>query len=398
MARIDSETRVGTARVATVAALLLLVLPTTLEAQRRILVPEGTVFTVRTASPLGSKTAGEGQSFRTTTTDSIRVEGFVVIPAGSVVEGRVSMVRQASRERSGVLGLDFVRLVLPDGTTTSIDGELTTTDPAERRRIDAQGDARVVLVGGREGVGAVLGGLGAGAGDDPVAGVLGALGALLSEGSDVSVPAGTELAVRLERGVILRGRGPQTRPVDAFALYTSTQAIASAQRELRARGYYRGAINGRLDDRTRRALLEFQIDRNVLATGNLDGRTAGLLGLELAAPVALTVDEAAFVRREAHDLLRAWGSRIGLAASGRLDGWRSYRDQDLELYFALSAFVDNAGLYEQIVRASGHVEGLAAAGRALAAAAERVDATGPPVEIRDDWARIRAAVIPLASR
>ena len=31
-----------------------------------------------------------------------------------------------------------------------------------------------------------------------------------------------------------------------------------------------------------------------------------------------------------------------------------YEDGDLELWFALSAFADNAGLYEQMVRSSGH--------------------------------------------
>ena len=45
----------------------------------------------------------------------------------------------------------------------------------------------------------------------------------------------------------------------------------------------------------------------------------------------------------------------------------------MSLWFALSAFADAAGLYEQVVRTSGNVPGLAAAGAALVDSARNVD-------------------------
>lgn len=370
-------------------------------AQQRVLLPEGTVITVRTESRIDSETARQGQSFLTTVTDTIRVEGYTAIPAGSRVEGRVSLVRAASGQRSGVLGLDFTRLVLPDGRTSGIDGELTSTDPAERRRIEAQGDARVVLVGGREGIGAALGRAGAAEAEDPVAGVLGALGELLSEGRDVTVPAGSQLAVKLQRGVVLRATETSRRGPDAFTLYVSDEAIRAAQQALRQRGYFRGEVDGRLDERTQRALLEFQIDNDVLATGNLDGRTASLLGLDLIAPDALTAEEASLVRRDAQGLLRHVREHLAISANERLDPRAPYHADELELYFALSAFTDNAGLYERIVRSSGNVEGVTAAGEALLESAKRVDRAlervDAPRDVGAEWSRIREEIEPIAS-
>lgn len=370
-----------------------------LAAQARVVLPEGTVLAVRTQSRISSETAQSGDTFETTVTDTVRVEGYTVIPEGSTIEGRIAAVRRANRNRPGVLGFEFDRLRLPDGRTVRIEGELTSTDPAERRRIEAQGDARVVLVGGREGIGSLLGRAGAAETDDPVAGVLGALGALLSEGSEVTIPAGTRLAVELQRGVVLSGTGPRSAGPDAFTLYTSDEAIRAAQRALRQRGYYRGSTHGRLDERTQRALLEFQIDNDVLATGNLDGRTARLLDLDLAIPATLSASEATLVRRDAQRVTQHWRRHLGISTDGRLDPRVHYGEADLELYFALSAFADNAGLYEQIVRSSGNVEGVTAAGEALVDGADRVEQAmeraDEPRDVAREWNRIQEEIAPL---
>ncbi|MBW3661288.1 MAG: peptidoglycan-binding protein [Gemmatimonadetes bacterium] len=363
-----------------------------LQAQQRLLLPEGTVLTVDTDERLDSGTMREGQDFTTTVQDSVRVDGYTVIPAGSEIVGQVTLVRPADDRESGVLGVEFSTLRLPDGSATAIDGKLTSTDPAERRQIEARGDARVVLVGGRRGVGATIGAIGAGQADDPVSGVLGALGALLSEGSDVEVPAGTTLAVQLERPVVLTARGaPALRP-DAFTIYTSEETIRAAQEALRQRGYYRGPADGRLSEATQRALLAFQVDNGVLATGNLDGRTAELLGLSVGVAAALTPGEASFVRRTAQSLVTRWRDYVGIASNGRMDA-RPYDPAEVELYFAFSGFTDNAGLYEQIVRASGNVDGLGAASGALIEAARRVDAAIEPVRLpartEDTWNQVR---------
>ena len=315
----------------------------------------------------------QGARFTTTVEDSINVEGYTVIPAGSRIAGIVTIVRRASSNESGVLGVEFDELRIAGGGTVAIEGKLTSTDPAERRQIDARGDAQVVLVGGRQGVGGVIGAIGAGQESDPVSGILGAIGALLSEGSDVELPAGTQAAVQLERSIVLAAVGAPARRPDAFTIYTAAETIRAAQEALRSRGYYRGAIDGNLTDATQRALLAFQIDNRVLATGNLDGRTAELLGLDVGVAVALTPNEASYLRGLAEDLVTRWRASIGVTTAGRMDSRRLYEENEVSLWFALSAFADAAGLYEQVVRTSGNVPGLAAAGAALVDSARNVD-------------------------
>src|SRR5688572_16985023 len=284
--------------------LFTLVAVTGLSAQTRIVLPEGTVIIVRTSSPLESATAKTGQTFETVVVDTVRVENYTVIPAGSRIRGVVTFAQPADRQRSGVIQVNFDRLTLPDGQAYSLSGKLTSTDAAERRQIESDPNARVVLVGGRGGVGAAI--AGAGSERSPASGILAALGSLLSEARDVRVPAGTPLAVQLEQGLVLSRRGTARRP-DAFTIYTAADRIRAAQNALAQQNYYRGAVNGQLDEATQRALFEFQIDKGIIATGNLDGRTAQVLGLTATADVAdaaiLSPEEASLLRRGAQSLV-----------------------------------------------------------------------------------------------
>lgn len=370
---------------------LMLAVVTRLPAQTRTVLPEGTVIIVRTSSPLESSTAKTGQTFETVVADTVRVENYTVIPAGSRIRGVITFAQPADRQRSGVIEVRFDRLTLPDGTIYPLSGKLTSTDAAERRQIESDPNARVVLVGGRGGVGAAI--AGAGSERSPASGLLSALGNLLSEGRDVRVAAGTPLAVQLEQGLVLRRRGAARAP-DAFSIYTSTDRIRAAQQALAQQNYYRGPINGRLDEATQRALFEFQIDKGIIATGNLDGRTAQALGITATADVAvLSPEEASLLRRGAQALVGRLRQDMGISGAGRLDARRSYAEGDIELWFALSAFADNASLYEQLVRVSGNVEGSDLAGKALVAAGRRVDAAlqraRTSTQIQDAWSSIR---------
>ncbi len=375
-----------------VTAAALMLAAADLSAQTRVVLPEGTVIIVRTTGPLESATAKTGQTFETVVVDTVRVENYTVIPAGSRIRGVVTFAQPADRQRSGVIQVNFDRLTLPDGKAYSLRGRLTSTDAAERRQIESDPEARVVLVGGRGGVGAAI--AGAGSERSPASGILSALGSLLSEGRDVRVAAGTPLAVQLEQGLVLTRRGGAQTP-DAFTIYTSADRIRAAQQALAQQNYYRGPINGRLDDATQRALFEFQVDKGIIATGNLDGRTAQALGIAATADAAvLSPEEASVVRRAAQALVGRLRQDMGVSGAGRLDARRAYEEGDIELWFALSAFADNASLYEQLIRVTGNVEGSALAGKALLGAAKRVDAalqrarTSP--QIQDAWSSIRA--------
>ena len=371
-----------------------------LSAQTRLVLPEGSVVIVRTSTPLESSTAKVGQTFETVVSDTVRVDNYTVIPAGSRIRGVVNFAQAANRQQSGVIGVNFDRLALPDGKVYNLVGKLTSTDAAERRQIESDPNARVVLVGGRGGVGAAI--AGAGSEKSPASGILAALGSLLSEARDVRVPAGTPLAVQLEQGLVLTGRGSARAP-DAFTIYTGADRIREAQRALAQQNYYRGAINGQLDDATQRALFEFQVDKGIIATGNLDGRTAAALGLSSTSggteAAVLSPEEASIVRRGAQALVGRVRQDMGISGSGRLDGRRQYAEGDLDLWFALSAFADNASLYEQLIRVSGNVEGSALAGKALVGAARRVDAAmqraRTTTQLQNAWSSIRGQLTEL---
>src|SRR5687768_5610182 len=103
-----------TRRISKACAALVLVsalfAPRATWAQQRVLLPEGTVLTVTTDQRLSSASMTQGARFTTTVEDSINVEGYTVIPAGSRIAGTVTIVRRASSNESGVLGVEFDEL------------------------------------------------------------------------------------------------------------------------------------------------------------------------------------------------------------------------------------------------------------------------------------------------
>ena len=369
-------------------------------AQSRVL-PAGTVIIVRTNTALQSSTAKAGQTFDTNVEENIGVDQYTVIPSGSTVRGLVTMATKSTRQQSGVIDIVFDRLTLPNGTSYAIRGKLTSTDSAERRQIAAADpNGHVVLVGGRGGVGAAIAAAGSSQNSNNI---FAALGNLLSEGRDVNVPAGTQLAVELESAVTLRGRG-RLSGIEASTIYTDADRVMAAQRALSQAGYYRGSFNGQLDDATRNALFQFQADKGLSATGNLDGRTARTLGLNIGGDIStgvspsvsgtvLSPSQAAAVRRDAQALVSRAKTELAVTGLGSLDQSRAYSQGDMDLWFAVSAFADNAGIYERIVVNSGNADAAVLAGRALANAARRVDETMQTArtsyQFQNAWSNIR---------
>lgn len=377
------------------STLLLVLGATALPAQTRVTLPPGTVFLVRTEHALESNNAAVGQTFETTVTEDVSVNGYTVIPGSSRVRGVVTFVRPATGSQSGVMQVIFNRLSLPGGSTYAIAGKLTSTDSLERRQIDARADSRVVLVGERGGLGAAIAGAGSARGS--TSSILSALGELLSEGRDVNVPAGTTFAVQLERSVTLSTRGSADL-ADETTIYTAPDRVRAAQRSLTQKAYYRGAATGVLDNATRRALFEFQLDNNITPTGNLDGRTAAALGVLNASSgmtrTVLSNRDASILRRAAQALESRYRQELGISLSGALNAVREVRADELDLLFAFSAFADNASLYEQFVRGSKNDEGPVLAGGALVNGARRVDAVLQQVRtsqaVVNVWNQIRA--------
>jgi hypothetical protein len=165
--------------------------------------PVGSEFDVRLQTSLTSATARVEQRFEATTILDYTVNGTVVVPAGSLVRGFVSSVRAAGRvDRRGSLTLSFDELRVGNRTyqvraavTQAIDGKLGE----DARRIGAGAVA-----------GAILGGI-LGGGRGALLGVLVGGGGTIAatDGTDVELPAGTILRVRLDQRVDL---APATTP------------------------------------------------------------------------------------------------------------------------------------------------------------------------------------------
>lgn len=316
--------------------------------------PPDTVINVQMNGTLSSRTAHVGDKFTATVTVPVYANGRTVIPAGSIVEGRVTQVTPAKRmNRSGTIAIDFDDLVFPNGTTVGLVGILTSDDPETRRRIDdesrvsAEGNKRpAVFVGGGGAIGAVLGGI-AGGGKGAVVG--GAVGAgagvasiLLSKGEEAQVPSGTPFGVQIKQAMIIResfisegttggdpppdhmpdrrpervdgtepvGSPPDNpdRPIPGRAepdlrteverpapdapepSLSSPEMVRRAQGALKDQGYYEGAVDGVMSPRTQGALRTYQREHNLQETGDLDPQTAQKLGIVRRANAEKAVD------------------------------------------------------------------------------------------------------------
>jgi hypothetical protein len=170
--------------------------PVPAEPQARMwTVPVATELDVRLQTPLNSATAKVEQRFEATTILDYARGNDVVIPAGSIVRGFVSSVRQAGKlDRKGSLTLSFDELriaprsfKLRASVTQALDGKMGQ----DATRIGAG-----AIVGGI--IGGILGG-----GKGALVGVLVGGGGTIAatDGSDVDLPLGTILRIRIDQPI-----------------------------------------------------------------------------------------------------------------------------------------------------------------------------------------------------
>jgi hypothetical protein len=160
-------------------------------------IPVGTEFDARLQTSLSSATAKVEQRFEATTMLDYTVNGTVVVPAGSLVRGFVSSVRPAGRvDRRGSLTLSFDELRVGN-RSYRMRGAVTEA-------IDAKFGEDARRIGAGAVAGAILGGI-LGGGRGALLGVLVGGGGTIAatEGTDVELPAGTILRVRVDQRVDL---------------------------------------------------------------------------------------------------------------------------------------------------------------------------------------------------
>ena len=166
-----------------------------------ITVPTGSRVLLQLVNEVSTKHAKDGERVYLRTAAPVAVEGRVVIPRGSDVQGTITHTKPAGKvSGKGELFLRFDSLILPNGVSR----DFHARPPGEEGKVPGNGksaDARTVMMG--TGMGATIGAITRGLPGAAVGGGIGALaGVLLSRNQDVMLRPGTHVEMVLDRDLV----------------------------------------------------------------------------------------------------------------------------------------------------------------------------------------------------
>jgi hypothetical protein len=195
---------------------------------------EGTLLRVKMQQGLSTIDTVRGSQFSAELTQAVMNEGKVVLPVGSVLDGRVTEVHSGKRiSGAASLHLEPIGLTLPDGTHYTIHAQLIDTDQLKHLKVDSEGTLErrdhpketLAIAGAATGAAALTGGM-----------IGGGVGAIV--GAGIGAGASTVVWLRQDRQAEL--------PKDAgliFSLVTpvmlkpmSTGAVSMVSGETTAHG------------------------------------------------------------------------------------------------------------------------------------------------------------------
>lgn len=174
-------------------------------------VPAGTALMVKLETTLATFSNKAGDPFQARLTQAVVVNGKTVIPAGALVEGRVTKVAEPRRiSGKPTIGILPEALILPTGERFFLDATLVDTNAGRDTDVNREGefkgsghDRRDQLeAGGGTAGGMLIGGLIGGPPGIVIGGVVGAgsTGAhWLSKHRSATLMSGTELTLELNR-------------------------------------------------------------------------------------------------------------------------------------------------------------------------------------------------------
>lgn len=132
---------------------------------------EGTLLRGRITQGLSTTNTLEGSPFSVSLTQPVEKDGRVILPIGSMVEGRVTEVRSGRRiSGRAALHLEAHDVTLPDGSHYVIHAQLIDTNQTDHSSVDSEGTlvrkdhpketlaAMSVATGGAAAAGAMVGG------------------------------------------------------------------------------------------------------------------------------------------------------------------------------------------------------------------------------------------------
>ena len=193
-------------------------------------VPAGTALMVKLETTLATFSNKAGDPFQARLTQPVVLNGQTIIPAGAIVEGRVTRVSEPRRiSGKPTIGVSPEALILPTGERFFLDASLVDTNAGRDTDVNQEGefkgsghDRRDQLeTGGGAAGGMLIGGLIGGPPGILIGGIVGAgsTGAhWLSKHRSATLMSGTGLTLELNRPLVMTpvvassGQASQGRP------------------------------------------------------------------------------------------------------------------------------------------------------------------------------------------
>ena len=166
-----------------------------------VVVPAGTVLTIRLGQTLGSKISQVGTAFTGSVATPVTIEGKMVIPSGSDITGSVKDAKKAGRFKgAAVLSLQLDSVTVKghqyDIQTESFDQTST-----------GKGKRTAGMVVGGTGAGAAIGGIAGGGKGAAIGALVGAAAGTVGAATgnrDIQLPAESALSFRLTQDLTLK--------------------------------------------------------------------------------------------------------------------------------------------------------------------------------------------------
>jgi hypothetical protein len=167
-----------------------------------VVIPAGTVVTVRLSTALGSKSSKTGDAFEATVAEPIAVGGKAIVPSGAPAAGTVV----EAKAKGKIKGEARLRLALNRVTIRGKSYLIQTTMAEQIAK--GKGKRTAVATGGGAAGGALIGGIaggGKGAGIGALVGAgAGFIGGSMTGNKQIDLPAETVLSFQLTESITLR--------------------------------------------------------------------------------------------------------------------------------------------------------------------------------------------------